>query len=85
MTSRGRESTRGDGFEPETEFRWICPYCGMSRRTRYAMDGEKAEANAVSALRSHVANAEGDGHGPRNELPADRDRTLFAYVCCVDG
>lgn len=85
MTSRRRDSAPSGGLPTHTEFEWICPYCGKSRINRYTgEDEEEGEANAVAALRSHIVVSDGDGHGPRNEVPADRERTLFEYVYRVD-
>lgn len=51
---------------------------------RYAEE-EKGEGKAVVALRLHINTSDGVGHGPRNELPADREHTLFEYVDRVGG
>ncbi len=83
MTSRGRDSAFSGGLPTETEFKWICPYCGNSRINWYAK-GERGEEKTVAALRSHIVGSNGDGHGPRNEAPAGRERTLFEYVCRVE-
>jgi hypothetical protein len=83
MTSLGRDSPSSSGLPTETEFKRTCPYCGKSRIDRYAE--EEGEEKAVAALRLHVLGSDGDGHGPRNEFPVDRERTLFEYVCRVDG
>lgn len=84
MPPSGRDSAAGGGPSTETKFKWTCPYCRKSRIIRYTGE-EGREENAVVALRSHIAASDGDGHGPRNELPADLERTLFEYVYRVDG
>lgn len=82
MTVQERASAPDSGPATETEFKWICPYCRKSRIDRYAK-GKRGEEEAIAALRSHIADADGDGHGPRNEIPVDRERTVFEYVCQV--
>lgn len=84
MPSSGRDSAAGGGPPTETEFKWTCPYCRKSRIIRYTEEEERKEENTVAALRSHITASDGDGHGPRNELPADLERTLFEYVSRVD-
>ena len=77
-----RSHPSGGGRLPATEFKWVCPYCRESKVEQYAVaDGE---GDALAALRSHIGAAAGDGHGPRDEMPEDTERTLFGYVCCVD-
>ncbi|MDL5362131.1 hypothetical protein [Halalkalicoccus sp. NIPERK01] len=82
MTPQGRASGPESGPALETEFKWICPYCRKSRIERYAQ-GRRGEKEAIAALRSHIVDSEGDGHGPRNEAPVDTERTVFEYVCQV--
>ena len=83
MTSSKSESTSSSGRPAGTEFKWICPYCGESRVNQHTW--ENGEADAVMALRSHIGGAAGDGHGPQNEIPEDKERPLFEYVRHVDG
>jgi hypothetical protein len=80
MTPRGRDSASSTETTPETGFTWVCSYCKRSRTDQYA-----GEEEAVAALRSHIGGFDGDGHGLRDEFPADRERTLFEYVRCASG
>jgi hypothetical protein len=82
--SQERDLTHGGVRSTGTAFKWICPYCGTRRVDQYA-EGMRGEGDALGALRSHIEDAAGDGHGPRNEVPEDGERTLLGYVCRVDG
>jgi len=84
IMSSGDSPTPSGGSPTETELKWICPYCQESKVDQYAevADGER---EALAMLRSHIGGAAGDGHGPRNEIPVDRERTLFGYVRRADG
>ncbi len=82
MTARGSAPTSSGGPPTDAEIMWICPYCKRSGIEQHS-DDEDPERNAVAALRSHIRDADSDGHGPRNAVPADRERTLFEYVRLV--
>lgn len=82
MTARPSDPAPGSDSHAARAFTWICPYCGESETSRYTES--EGEERAVASLRSHVADAEGAGHGPRHELPADRERTLLGYVRLAD-
>lgn len=69
---------------PRDGFKWECPYCGASRIN--ASDNGSGEANAITALRTHIVASDGVEHGPRYEFPADFDTVELAdYVVSVDS
>lgn len=80
-----RKGSSGDGPDKgvgtDSGYRWTCPFCGESRLN--TSDGERAEANAISALRTHIVASDGADHGPRNEFPSDVPLTLSDHVSAV--
>lgn len=83
MTAQPSDPAPGSDTLTGRAFKWICPYCGESKISRYTET--EGEGKAVASLRSHVVDSDGDGHGPRHEFPADRERVLLQYVCLADG
>lgn len=63
-TDRQRSET-----PPAGGFRWTCPLCGKSNVNR-VNDGS-GKQNATAALRTHILATDGNGHGSRNEFPAE--------------
>lgn len=62
--------------------KWTCPFCGKSQTNR--SDDEYGEENAIAALRSHIVAADGDGHGPRYDLPDSDPVDLTEHVVGVN-
>lgn len=63
---------------PGKGFEWDCPHCGKSRINQSGEEG--GEESAIAALRAHIMASDGEGHGPRNELPADGSVNLSDHV-----
>jgi hypothetical protein len=78
VTNRG---TPGNIQDPS--YVWNCPHCGTSRSKSYP-DADEYE-QAMQALRLHIFNAAGDGHGPRRSYPDGFDDDyLDQHVSSVD-
>ncbi len=77
--------TRGvsPGDIQEPSYVWTCPHCGASRSKSYPDEDEYKQA--LQALRLHIFNADGEGHGPRRSYPEDFDAdSLDAHVSSAD-
>lgn len=72
------DETRDDGTDaPESgsTYAYVCPICG-ARKAGYVRSGSPFE-RALTALKSHVRQRKGDGHGPSYEIPGDLDCATF--------
>lgn len=83
--SQERDSVPSGDPPAETKIRWACTCCGDSKSRRCAGADGEIEGTVVGALGSHAVGSDGDGHRPRNGVPAGSDRPLFESVRRVDG
>lgn len=50
-------------------YEWVCPICGIKRLSLTDRGRSAIEAQAENAIRSHVENSNGSGHGAVGEVP----------------